>query len=125
MGEVCGAVTGSLMAIGMAMGTRGGEDMTDPDGQYRAVAAGKIFYQKVLEQEGSTLCRHLQARALGFYLPIADPSVYPRLVEAGVYPKCSAIAGRIARLGAEFILDQLEKDWADAEAENPRTFGSK
>jgi C_GCAxxG_C_C family probable redox protein len=122
MGEGCGAVSGSLMAIGLAMGFSGGQDITEAAGLYRSVAAGKLFCQRVVQQEGSLLCRHLQARAIGRYVPLLDPSDYPRLLNLNVYPKCAALSGRIARLAAEFILEQREKDWADAEAENPYRF---
>ncbi len=100
MGEVCGAITGSIMAIGMAMGERGGQDLTNAEGVYQSVAAAKIFYQKVLEQEGSVLCRHLQARAIGRYIPMMEPTMYPKLVEANYYIKCSGRGGKVGRLGA-------------------------
>jgi C_GCAxxG_C_C family probable redox protein len=125
MGEVCGAITGSLMAIGMAMGKWGGQDLTNAEGLYRSLGAAKIFYQKVLEQEGSVLCRHLQARALGRYIPIMEPTMYPKLVEVNVYPKCAGLVGRVARLAAEFILEQQAKEWADAEAESLYRFRPK
>ncbi len=53
MGEVCGAITGSIMAIGMAMGKRGGQDLTNAEGVYRSVAAAKIFYQSRRPRSGS------------------------------------------------------------------------
>lgn len=118
MGEACGALTGSLMAIGLAMGLRGGQDPNDREGFYRSLAAGKLFYQRFLEQEGSVLCRHLQARALGRYYPIMEPFGYKGVVEKNVYIKCATLVGRVARLATEFILEQREKDWADAQAEN-------
>ena len=118
MGEVCGTLTGSLMAIGLAMGPYGGEDLNEPVGFYRSLAAGKLFYQRFLEQEGSVLCRHLQSRILGRYYPIMEPAGYQGIIDRDVYPKCAELVGRVARLAAEFILEQQDKQWADAEAEN-------
>ena len=118
MGEICGSLSGSLMAIGLAMGQYGGQNLEDREGFYRSLAAGKLFYQRFLEQEGSVLCRHLQARALGRYYPMMEPYGYKGIVEKNVYIKCAQLVGRVARLAAGFILEQREKDWADAQAEN-------
>jgi C_GCAxxG_C_C family probable redox protein len=52
-GHVCGAVTGALMAIGLA---RGKTDPKDKDAVYQVAQA---FMQKFEEKHGTVLCREL------------------------------------------------------------------
>jgi C_GCAxxG_C_C family probable redox protein len=52
-GHVCGAVTGALMAIGLA---RGKTDPQDKDAVYQVAQA---FMQKFEEKHGTILCREL------------------------------------------------------------------
>ena len=58
-GEVCGAVTGALMAIGMKYGSSAENDET---GQYTAYKKETEFIKKFREKNGKIHCREL----LGF-----------------------------------------------------------
>jgi C_GCAxxG_C_C family probable redox protein len=55
-GEVCGAVTGSLMAIGLSQGYH---SSTDKEGKMRANDLAMLFENRFREIHGSILCRDL------------------------------------------------------------------
>jgi len=64
-GEVCGAVTGALMAIGLY---RGYDSPDDPDVKARSNALALEFERRFAEMNGSILCRDL----LGYDLSVPE-----------------------------------------------------
>lgn len=118
--DTCGALSAGMMAIALAMGRRGAtaKDPSDHEAFFRTLAAGNLFYTRFLKEFGSSLCRHIQTRNLGKFYNIADPQQYRQAVSAGVYGKAAGIVGRAARLAAEFILEQKENDWEEAQKAN-------
>jgi C_GCAxxG_C_C family probable redox protein len=52
-GEICGAVTGALMALGLGRGA------ADPSGKEEAYRLGQEFLQRFEAKYGTTLCREL------------------------------------------------------------------
>ena len=115
--DTCGALSAGMMAIALAMGSKGAtpKDPNDQEAFFRTLAAGNLFYISFLEEFGSSLCRHIQTRNLGKYYNIADPQQYKQAVAAGVYGKAAGIVGRATRLAAEFIIEQRENDWEEAQ----------
>jgi len=64
-GEVCGAVTGALMAIGLYCGY---DTPDDPDAKARSNALALEFERRFIEKNGSILCREL----LGYNLSVPE-----------------------------------------------------
>lgn len=64
-GEVCGAVTGALMAIGLY---RGYDSPDDPDAKAGSNALALEFERRFAEKNGSILCREL----LGYNLSVPE-----------------------------------------------------
>jgi C_GCAxxG_C_C family probable redox protein len=64
-GEVCGAVTGALMAIGLC---RGYDSPDDPDAKARSNALALEFERRFIGKNGSILCREL----LGYNLSVPE-----------------------------------------------------
>ncbi|MFW6056490.1 MAG: C-GCAxxG-C-C family protein [Chloroflexota bacterium] len=108
-GEACGALTGSLLAIGLAVAP---EDLNDRDGFLNAMTSGFRFRRRFEKQFEETTCRGLQTARLGNFYSMADPTAYKRFVELGGYETCSAIVGAASRLAAEFILELHDKGMA-------------
>jgi C_GCAxxG_C_C family probable redox protein len=55
-GEVCGAVTGALMALGIRFGSA---KENDPEGKAEAYKRSAAFLEKFREKHGTILCREL------------------------------------------------------------------
>lgn len=108
-GEACGALTGSLLAIGLAVAP---EDLNDRDGFLNAMTSGFRFRRRFQKQFEATTCRELQTARLGDFYSMADPEAYKKFVELGGYETCSAIVGAASRLAAEFILELHDKGTA-------------
>ena len=55
-GHVCGAVTGAVMAIGLAFGR---EDVNDMDAKTKTIALSRQFQDRFKEERGSVVCREI------------------------------------------------------------------
>lgn len=88
-GEVCGAVTGALMALGQAFGA---PNAADADVKSRSTAAAREYLAAFREKNGSYVCREL----LGYDLAYPEQSARAR--ELGLYrefcPKMVASAAQ-------------------------------
>lgn len=113
MGSTCGALMGGIMAMGSACGR---ENLSDPiyphpeavDDTYqlpRSLMLIRGFYQKFIQEFGSSGCRELQIRLFGRYFETCILEEEERFQLAGGHFKCVELVGRAARLAAEAILE--------------------
>jgi C_GCAxxG_C_C family probable redox protein len=83
-GEVCGAVTGALMALGLAQGS----DI--PSGKERTYALGQAFLKRFEAMHGAILCREL------IHCDISTPEGFQQLREQGAFKELSPLFVRDA-----------------------------
>jgi C_GCAxxG_C_C family probable redox protein len=93
-GEVCGAVTGALMALGLARGS------STPEGKEAAYRLSLKFLRRFEEQHGKLMCRDL----IGYDL--RDHAAHAQARQAGVF---TSICPRLVRDAAEIVASLLEK----------------
>ena len=93
-GSLCGAFTGSIMAIGMKMGRT---DPKDKETVSKVYDACQRFWRKFEKEFGSTECYRL----IGYRLD--DPPQRQKWLDEGGREKCTAIVEKTARLLCEFI----------------------
>lgn len=111
MGNLCGALAGSMMALGLAAGRERiedaeyGEEIDETSGQPRRIELARTFFQRFVQEFGSSLCRDIHISQLGRSYNIHDPKEYKEFQKAGGYEKCSKVVGKAARLAAEVILE--------------------
>jgi C_GCAxxG_C_C family probable redox protein len=111
--NICGALLGCIMAMGLACGR---EDLSDsiypqPEvvdetyGLPRSLMLIRGFYQRFVQEFGSSSCRELQIRIFGrnFETLILEEEEKFRL--AGGHTACVGLVGKAARLAAETILE--------------------
>jgi C_GCAxxG_C_C family probable redox protein len=111
--NICGALLGCIMAMGLACGR---EDLSEPiypepqvvDETYglpRSLMLIRGFYQRFIQEFGSSACRELQIRVFGrsFDTVILEEEEKFRL--AGGHTACVPLASKAARLAAETILE--------------------
>lgn len=101
-GEACGALTGCLMAVGLAIAP---DDLEDREGFLNTLTAGFRFHRRFQKHFGETTCRGLQNARLGAFYSMANPDEYKKFVELGGYEACSRIVGAASRLAAEYLLE--------------------
>lgn len=91
-GEVCGAVTGALMALGLKFGS------ATNDNEEAVRAASQELMQRFEEEKGSLLCREL----LGYRLIVPEELEGAR--ESGVFQtRCPLFVQRATELAKEII----------------------
>lgn len=103
-GETCGAVIGSLMALGLIYGR--GEDRLNDWEAYRdsLIPTGKFC--KLFEDEyGSTMCSDIQKVKYGRCFHLKDPKDLAAFQAAGATEECSAVVRKAVQIAAEIILD--------------------
>ncbi len=100
-GLTCGAITGSLMALGLVFGR---ENLNDWE-TYRASLkpAGELI-DRFKEIQGSTDCCDILETEFGERYDLLDPEDHEAYVKAGATEKCSRVVQRAVRIAADIIL---------------------
>ena len=92
-GEVCGSVTGALMALGLKFGS------TAPDNEEKIREASQELMRQFEEPNGSLLCREL----LGYHLIV--PKELEKAKESGVFNQvCPLLVKNATALAEEIML---------------------
>ena len=105
--NTCGAVLGGLMAIGMVFFQGRLQDATTED-LFAAMAMGRKYYRSFEREMGHSRCFDIREAGLGRCFDGVDPVEYEKFIEAGGYDLCGRVAGKAARIAAEFILEMQE-----------------
>ncbi|OGO19334.1 MAG: hypothetical protein A2Z14_01385 [Chloroflexi bacterium RBG_16_48_8] len=115
--EVCGALLGGIMAIGLVYGRRefeegkvGHEQRTFLEAQDRSA----WLCEKFKERFGTLLCRELRTKV--GRKPLGDENHHYTLEGFENHVKCGDVTGAIARLAAEVILESSEPYDAEIKA---------
>ncbi len=94
-GEVCGAVTGALMALGLKYGS------SASDSEEKIREASQTLMRRFEEKNGALLCREL----LGYHLII--PAEREKAQENGVFSRvCPLLVENAAKLLVEIMKDE-------------------
>jgi C_GCAxxG_C_C family probable redox protein len=112
-GNVCGALLGCVMAMGLACGR---EDLSEPiypqpeviDDVYmlpRSLMLIREFYQRFIQEFGSWACRDLQIRIFGRSYETVILEEEEAFRKAGGHHACVGLVGKSTRLAAETILE--------------------
>lgn len=99
----CGALVGGAMAISYLFG-REKKDFPDMFKPMRSYMMVKKLHDRFVEQYGSCRCYDIQEHLMGRTFNLYDPSELEKAAEAKMYAHCSKVAGTAARLAAEIIL---------------------
>ncbi|MBN1663154.1 MAG: C_GCAxxG_C_C family protein [Deltaproteobacteria bacterium] len=105
-GEICGPVTGGLMALGLYFSSEDPSDYQD----VAAYPAARIFLQRFKDTFGSLSCADIQALLLGrYYDPMAGRQNMLDFNNAKARQKCPLAPGLGARIAAEIIIESMEQ----------------
>lgn len=99
-GETCGAVTGAMMALGLALGT----DTADNDAAVLAAyAPARELCERRENQHGSLRCDDLLERRLGRPIDLTSADDLEFYRSSGGPEVCAAIVMAAVRIAAEII----------------------
>lgn len=110
-GWICGAVTGSLLALGLYFGS---DNLEDYEGNRRAMDAARAFIPRFEEALGSVLCPRIQEdQIFGRYMdPRGSREKFEAFQAEKGYERCALPPGIGARLAARIILESMERQMA-------------
>ena len=99
-GETCGAVVGSVMAIGMVLGR---ERLDDYPGMRPSLAVARRFCRSFEDQFGGTTCHEVLQQGLGGEFDLASPDGTAAYLAAGGHEHCSKVVAHSVQNAAEMI----------------------
>jgi C_GCAxxG_C_C family probable redox protein len=106
-GEICGAITGSLIAFGLIFGS---ENITDYEAKGKTIEIAQKFINRFKEKFGHLRCADIQEKII--FGRNMDPGASEENMEAFAkekgYEKCGLAPGFGARLAAELIIDNIK-----------------
>jgi len=107
----CGALSGAVMAIGHMFGRRK-EEFHRRGKMMKALLLSRQLENRFMEEYGVCRCHDLQVKFYGRFFNLMEPSELEAALKAGMLERCSSLAGEVAGMAVELILEQLEKDAA-------------
>jgi C_GCAxxG_C_C family probable redox protein len=99
-GETCGAVVGSLMAIGLVYGR---DDLEDWHGYIGSLPPARRFTRRFEQANGATDCAPILQGKLGRMFNLADTAQSLEYVEAGGPQVCGEILAGAVQIAAQII----------------------
>jgi C_GCAxxG_C_C family probable redox protein len=100
-GETCGAVVGSLMAMGLVYGR---DRLDDWPGYTASLAPSQRFCSAFEEQLGGTMCGDIIEAQFGRRADLRNPTDMAELQAAGFLEKCTEVVRTGVRIAAEIIV---------------------
>lgn len=107
MGEVCGTLTGALMAIGLAFGP---EKPQNGKAYATVMKLAGEFFNKFKEKFGCFKCKDLLTKLLGKSYNFWDPQERKEWILTGGPETCALLCAEVARMAGEFIMETMEKE---------------
>jgi C_GCAxxG_C_C family probable redox protein len=99
-GETCGAVTGSLMALGLEFGR---DDLSDWRGYIGSLPSARRFCKRFEEENGSTGCAKILENKLGRNYDLADKTDAFEYASSGGPEACSDVVASAVLIASEAI----------------------
>jgi C_GCAxxG_C_C family probable redox protein len=104
-GETCGAVTGSLLAIGLVYE----EDKIDKERKRLSRAPSFKFCSEFEKKYGTTRCRDVIEHVSGKIYPVTKHEDYESMYEEGVFSLCPIVIKEATKIAASIILEKAEQ----------------
>lgn len=107
-GETCGALLGSIMAIGAVVGR---EKLNDKEQYQKAMGPAMEMYAKFKERVGHSLCQEIHRIRFGRVYRMDIPEEREAFHNMGGHDRkgCPEVCGIAAKIAAEIILRLQEK----------------
>jgi C_GCAxxG_C_C family probable redox protein len=102
-GETCGAVIGSLMALGLVFGR---DNIDDMPGYLRSLPPARKFCRQFEKEQGSVMCGALLEAKLGKSYNLANPIEAAMYFSSGGPQKCAEVVACAVSIAAQIILDR-------------------
>jgi C_GCAxxG_C_C family probable redox protein len=104
-GETCGAVIGSLMALGVVYGR---DDLTDFKGYIGSLPSARRFCRQFEEENGSTACAAILQEKLGQNFDLADQVQALEYASAGGPEACSEVVASAITIASKGLAKRVK-----------------
>ena len=104
-GEACGAVVGSLMALGLVFGR---EDLSNKRGYIASLPSARRFCTEFEKEFGSTSCANILESKMGRRFDLANPEDSKEYLLAGGQEVCGEVVGRAVEIAAELMKKRIK-----------------
>jgi C_GCAxxG_C_C family probable redox protein len=102
-GETCGAVIGSMMALGLLYGR---DKLDDEQGFLASLSPARKFCYRFEKELGSTMCGDIHKAMFGKRYDLTDPAQVAEWRAAGAVDKCAAVVGNAVRIAAQIMMEK-------------------
>jgi C_GCAxxG_C_C family probable redox protein len=104
-GETCGAVIGSLMALGLVYGR---DDLTDFKGYIGSLPSARRFCRQFEEENGSTACAAILKEKLGRNFDLADQVQALEYASTGGPEACSEVVASAITIASKGLAKKIK-----------------
>lgn len=101
-GETCGAVTGSLMALGLIYG-RDAEHLDDWQAYLNSLPPARRFCRRFEKELGSTMCGDIIESQFGRRFDLENQIEALKWMQCGALEKCGKVISKAVHIIAEII----------------------
>jgi C_GCAxxG_C_C family probable redox protein len=106
MGDICGALSGGFMAIGLACGRDRLEETSVSSGYQKASKLSLKLYERFKKEFGGVRCWDVQDSVFGRHFDGLNPAETVEFEKAKGYEKCANVVKKAAQLAGEIILEE-------------------
>lgn len=108
MGEICGALTGGVMAISLVYGREKLEETTTSKNYLKAIELSIKLFERFKEEFGSVRCFDVQKKLFGRSFDLKKEEDRQEFIKVGGYSPegCPQVVKKAAMLTAEIILKE-------------------
>jgi C_GCAxxG_C_C family probable redox protein len=103
-GETCGAVSGSMLALGLYFES---PKKSDPSQPTETMKNANAFCDSFEKEFGSTMCRGVQEHQYGRAYDLRDGRERVEFMQAAAGGKCREVVKKAVRFAGEIILDNV------------------
>ncbi len=100
----CGALTGGIMALGLALVDYDATEANPPRRSF-VIKKAKEFHRWFEKEIGYKMCYDIRETGMGRVYDTANPEEAKAFIDDGGYVLCGSVVGKAARKAAEMILD--------------------
>ncbi len=104
-GEACGAVVGSLMALGLVYGR---DDLSDKKGYVKSLPSARRFCAQFEKKFGGTSCARVLETTMGKKFNLADREESNEYLSAGGQQKCGEVVANAVQIAATMISRKIK-----------------
>jgi C_GCAxxG_C_C family probable redox protein len=102
-GETCGAVVGSLMALGLVFGR---DKLDDQEAFQASIPSAVEFCTRFEKEVGSTMCSSIIEKDFGRKYNLMDPAQVEEWLAAGAVEKCTDVVRKAVGIASEILMNK-------------------